>query len=87
MKSLFGKYDRENECWKYLKKNRYWICLGITLTPPAVQYTYTERGYAAFGGEWLILPLILMAVEMVRNVGDMARRLFGMEDDHEPDRD
>ncbi len=87
MRGIRREYDKRYGYREYFRKNWYWICLGITLTPPAVQYTYTERGYAAFGGEWLILPLILMAVEMVRNVGDMARCLFEMEDDHEPDRD
>lgn len=87
MRSLRRNYDRRNGCREYLSKNWYWICLGITLTPPAVQFAYAERGYAAFGGEWLILPLVLMAVEMARNVGDAARYLLEMEDDHEPNRD
>lgn len=87
MRSLCRKYDKRKGYREYLRKNWYWICLGILLTPPAAQYAYAERGYAAFGGEWLILPLILMAVEMERDVRDAARHLLEMEDDHEPDRD
>lgn len=81
------RYDKRKGYREYFRKNWCWICIGIALTPPATQYAYAERGYAAFGGEWLILPLILMAVEMARNVGDAARYLLEMEDDHEPDRD
>lgn len=62
-------------CRKYLRKNWRWICLGIALTPPAVQYAYAERGYAAFGGEWLVLPVILLAVEMIREVRGAFQKL------------
>lgn len=48
---------------------------------------YAERGYLAYGGEWLTLPLILMLVEMVRNVEELAKSLSGMEDDYESERD
>lgn len=59
----------------YFRKHWHWICIGIALTPPAVLYTYEERGYAAFGGEWLMLPVILMAVEMIRVVCSTFRKL------------
>lgn len=46
---------------KYLAKNWYFILAGTSLTAFAVPYTYKVRGYFAIGGEWLILPVILMA--------------------------
>ena len=48
---------------------------------------YAERGYLAYGGEWLTLPLILMLVEMARNVEELAKSLSGTEDDYESERD
>lgn len=68
-------------CRKYLRKNWRWICLGIALTPPAVQCAYAERGYAAFGGEWLVLPVILLGAEMAKAVrGVFQVMLNNMED-------
>ena len=51
---------------KYLTKNWRLILAGIVLTAFAVPHTYTTRGYFAIGGEWLILPAILMTAYMVK---------------------
>ena len=68
-------------CRKYIRNNWYWICLGLALTPPAVQCAYAERGYVAFGGEWLVLPVILFGAETVRVVrGVFQEMLRYMED-------
>ena len=45
---------------KYLAKTWHLILAGIALTAFAVPHTYSTRGYFAIGGEWLILPVILM---------------------------
>ncbi len=45
----------------YLAKNWHFILAGAALTAFAVPHTYKARGYFAIGGEWLILPVILMA--------------------------
>lgn len=51
---------------KYLVKNWHLILAGIALTAFAVPHTYKTRGYFAIGGEWLILPAILMTAYMVK---------------------
>ena len=51
---------------KYLAKNWHLILAGIALTAFAVPHTYSTRGYFAIGGEWLILPVILMIAYMVK---------------------
>lgn len=51
---------------KYLTKNWRLILAGIVLTAFAVPHTYKTRGYFAIGGEWLILPVILMIAYMVK---------------------
>lgn len=43
---------------------------------------YEQRGYVAYGGEWLILPLILMGVELTVNIGDAISYLATQEDDN-----
>ncbi|MFG6393930.1 MAG: hypothetical protein K1W24_07090 [Lachnospiraceae bacterium] len=69
------------ELRKYLYGNWFWIFIGLILTEEAVKTTYIERNYIAYGGEWLVLPLILMAVELVRNICNAARYLSGLEED------
>ncbi len=51
----------------FVLKNWLWIALGIILTKFAVEYAYQERGYIAYGGEWLVLPCLLLAVSMARD--------------------
>lgn len=43
---------------------RHWIalCVGCVLMGIALRIAYAERGYMAFGGEWLIIPAVF-AVE------------------------
>lgn len=53
---------------KYIVRNWIWLMSGLILTRKAVDFAYAERGYVAFGGEWLILPAMMMLVHMVRNV-------------------
>lgn len=53
---------------KYLVKNWHLILAGIALTAFALPHTYSIRGYFAIGGEWLILPVILMFDYLVRAV-------------------
>lgn len=72
---------------RYIERNWLWIATGILLTGVSVKLAYAERGYVAYGGEWLTLPLLLMLVEMARNATDIIRFLFETEEDYEPKRD
>ena len=58
---------------RYISRNWIWIVAGLVLTEVFVKVAYAERGYVAYGGEWLTLPFILMIVETVRNVGGTVR--------------
>lgn len=51
---------------RYVLENWLWIIFGCILTRLAVDYAYLERGYKAVGGEWLVLPVILLSVHMTR---------------------
>lgn len=52
----------------FVLRNWFWTVLGCVLTRKAVETAYLERGYMAVGGEWLVLPVILMTVGLVRDV-------------------
>lgn len=72
---------------RYISRNWLWIVAGLILTEVAVKSAYAARGYVAYGGEWLTLPLILMLAEVTRSVGDVIRFLFGKEDGYGSDGD
>ncbi len=72
---------------RYISRNWLWIVAGLILTEVAVKSAYTTRGYLAYGGEWLTLPLILMLAEVARSVSDTIRFLIGKEGDYESDGD
>lgn len=75
------------EIKRYVSKNWIWIATGLILTEASVKIAYAERGYIAYGGEWLIFPLVLMTVEMVRSIGKTVWYLLRTEADYEPTRD
>ena len=41
----------------------------------------------ALGGEWLVFPMVLMAVDITRDISALIRYLFDMEDDDGQDGD
>ncbi len=63
---------------EYMLKNWFWIAVGIVFTKFAIRAAYIERGYLAYGGEWLVLPLLLMAAGLARDICDAVKYLFGM---------
>lgn len=70
---------------RYIAKNWFWIAAGLLLTAPAVKMAYAQRGYVAYGGEWLVLPLILLAVETARNISSVVSCLLTWEDGNDED--
>lgn len=62
---------------KFVDRNWIWLTTGMILTRKAVEFAYAERGYVAFGGEWFILPVMMMLVCMARTV---RRSLFATDD-------
>ena len=59
--------------------NKYWylIAIGCWLTWEAVTGSHESRGYAAAGGEYLILPMLLFAAASVRGIAMFAVCAFG----------
>ena len=66
---------------KYIVQNWIWLMTGLILTRKAIEFAYAERGYVAFGGEWLVLPVMMMLVHMVRDVRSSIFATFGEEVD------
>ncbi len=66
---------------KYTVRNWIWLVTGLILTRKAVEFAYAERGYVAFGGEWLVLPVLMMLVQMTRTVRSSIFATYGEEVD------
>ena len=47
---------------------KYIIILAVLATPDIVIQAYEKRGYLAFGGEWLIVPLVIVAVCLLEQI-------------------
>lgn len=60
---------------RWIKANWLYIAAvlaGAILTPYAVQMAARERGYSgAFGGEFLIIPLFILIVQLGYGIKDM----------------
>lgn len=54
------------EAKRYILANWLLIVIGCIITKKAVEIAYLERGYKAVGGEWFIIPGILVMAEIVR---------------------
>lgn len=72
---------------KYVSSNWLWIVTGLILTEVAVRSAYSIRGYWAYGGEWMVLPLTLMIAEEIRIIGKIISFLLRREKEYDPDRD
>lgn len=66
---------------RFISRNWFWITAGLILTEVFAKMAYAERGYMAYGGEYLTLPIILTLVELSRNIGDSIRDMFGTEEE------
>ncbi len=69
------------EIKRYISRSLIWIVIGLILTIVSVKLAYIERGYLAYGGEWLILPLDLTVIQVVRNIKDAVKELSEAEDE------
>jgi len=69
-------------------KDKYLIELiaGALLTPLAHKLATAERGYRAFGGEILTIPLLLILVLAADQIGEIAKEIseiFSEEEEEE----
>ncbi len=51
---------------KIILKNWLLLTVGLMLTAVCVRLAYQERGYIAFGGEWLIIPLLFIVKGIIK---------------------
>ena len=45
---------------RFVRLYWFWVSLGLVLTKVSVETAYIERGYKAYGGEWLVLPVVMI---------------------------
>lgn len=53
---------------KYLNENWIYILVGLWLTWKAIDSAYEFRGYRAVGSEYLVLPMFLFMIHMVKKL-------------------
>lgn len=53
---------------RWIAINWFWLCAGIILTIVFTRYEFGARGSFEIGGEWLTVPLMLIAGKIVRRV-------------------
>lgn len=67
---------------KWFGKNMPVIAMGMFLTAVAIRKAYTDRGYLAYGGEYLILPMLLASRKFVSDIKEVfAVEVFTDEDE------
>lgn len=66
--------------WNAIVNNWYVWVIGCVLQRYAIAYAYQQRGYRAVGGEWLVLPVTLMAAYYIRIAVYIIAELIRKED-------
>ena len=65
----------------YIFRNWFWLTVGLVFTRFAVEKCYEARGGFFIGGEWFILPLILMTKYLIPAFISEIVNVLGEEDD------
>lgn len=66
MKGTGGMRKFRKKVRRFVRLYWFWVSLGLVLTKVSVEAAYIERGYKAYGGEWLVLPVVLIVGCFVR---------------------
>lgn len=54
---------------KFVVKNWMILTVGFLLTALFVRMAYNERGFIAFGSEWLAIPFLFVARKLIQDIG------------------
>ena len=60
MKGTGGMRRFRKKVRRFVRLYWFWVSLGLVLTKVSVEAAYIERGYKAYGGEWLVLPVVMI---------------------------
>lgn len=71
---------------KFIIRNWIWLVVGLVLTRKAVEFAYAERGFVAFGGEWLVLPTVLFLAHFAREIRRDLPKLIELIKEEDDDR-
>ena len=52
----------------FLRRNWLVLTVGITLTGLAVRFAYLERGYIAYGGEWMTMATVWVLRDLFEEI-------------------
>lgn len=66
---------------RFLKKNWMYlavVALGAMITPSAIENATEYRGFSGgFGGEFLIIPLLVLLVYLAKGIAATYKKFFG----------
>lgn len=66
--------------WPYLVA----VAVGAMVMPAAIDYAAEFRGFrGGVGGEFFIIPTLVLLVYLVKGVGDMMREVFGRKEEND----
>ena len=68
---------------KKVISNLIWILVALALTILAVKAAYIQRGYRAYGGEYLVFIMVMIVRELVGEITTAWKMVSWTEDDDE----
>lgn len=65
---------------KKIWRTLIWTAVAFLLTALSVRAAYNERGYLAYGGEWLVFPLIMLTRYAIYEIGEEFKEAMSNDD-------
>ena len=63
----------------FIIRKWFWLSIGLVLTRFAVERCYEQRGWFYIGGEWFIIPAIILASNIVPSIVCQIVNVFSKE--------
>ena len=60
MKGMRGMRRFKRKVKRFVRLYWFWVSLGLVLTKKAVTVAYMDRGFKAYGGEWLVFQVVMI---------------------------
>jgi len=60
MKGMRGMRRFKRKVKRFVRLYGFWVSLGLVLTKKAVTVAYMDRGFKAYGGEWLVFQVVMI---------------------------
>ena len=68
MKGMLRMRRFKRKVKRFVRLYWFWVSLGLVLTKKAVTVAYMDRGFKAYGGEWLVFLEVMIIGYFVNEV-------------------